>query len=209
MRKHISVQEARDMVEALKRKEIALGRAEDTWYLYGNHVFGVADAAKAIALKIKEMDADRVYVAALLHDIAKMEERTGRFHGILGYEMLKDRDEDAARACLLHMFPWNKVLPFEKCSKMFFENKKDYDFVVDYAKNTAVRDEDLLIQLADSLASKDGIVTFEERKREYVERNKIEVTPELLKDLFEPRLELKEYFDKKINGDIYDLFKEI
>ena len=215
--KHLSLNDAKGLIEAVKQEEIALGRPENTWYFYENHVFGVAQVAKTISMKIPGMDPERIYVIALLHDIAKTkeadpngiypavlrpEEKINRFHGILGYEMLKDKDEDAARANLLHTFPWNILPPFEKCSKLFFNNKQDYDFIANYIKNNPLKEEDLLIQLADSMANKNGVVTLEQRAKEFAEARKIEIPQEF----FEPYMKLKHYFDKKINGDIYELF---
>ena len=138
----------------------------------------------------------------MLHDICRTEEdRKQRFHGILGYEKLKDIDEKSARSSLLHMFPWNKLPEYEKCSKIFFNKKEDYDFIANFIKTHKTTDEDLLIQLADSLANKDGIVTLEQRAKEYYERRGEEV-PQI-----EARYKLKSYFDKKVGCDIYSLLQ--
>lgn len=199
----LSIQEAKNLINQLKDKEIAQGRAPETWYTYERHIFGVANVARTIATKIKDIDSDEVYISALLHDICRTEEdREKRFHGILGYEKLIDKDKKAARAALLHMFPWNKLPSFEKCSKMFYGNKKDYNFVANYIKENAITDSDLLIQLSDGLANKDGIVTLEQRAAEYSQRHGIIIPAGMI----EPRYKLKAYFDKKIGGDVYKLF---
>ncbi len=81
----LSIQEAKDLINNLKEKEIALGRAPETWYTYENHVYGAANVAKTIASKIKGMNANEIYICALLHDISRTEEdREQHFHGILG-----------------------------------------------------------------------------------------------------------------------------
>ncbi len=202
---YLSIQEAQNLITQLKEKEISLGRAPETWFTYENHVYGVANVAKTIASHIKNMDADKVYISAILHDICRTEEdREQRFHGILGYEKLIDKDEKAARAAILHMFPWGKIPPFEKCSKMFFEKIEDYNFVADFINNTELNDVDLLIQLSDSLANKDGIVTLEQRAKEYSERHGIEISPSVI----QPRQELKTYFDKKLGLNIYNFFSQ-
>ncbi len=199
----LSVQEAQNLITELKEKEISLGRAPETWFTYENHVYGAANVAKTIASHIASMDADKVYISALLHDISRTEEdREQRFHGILGYEKLLDKDEAAARSSILHMFPWGKIPPFEKCSKMFFEKRDDYDFVANFINNTELNDVDLLIQLSDSLANKDGIVTLEQRVKEYAERHDVAIPQSFI----QPRQELKTYFDKKIGSNIYGLF---
>lgn len=202
----LSIQDAKDIIVELKEKEIALGRAPKTWYTYENHIYGVANVAKTIASKIKGLKPDEIYISALLHDVCRTEEdRKQRFHGILGYEKLIDKDEAAARSAILHMFPWNKISSFEKCSKMFYDNKKDYDFVASYLQSTEPKDTDLLIQLADSLANKDGFVTLEQRAKEYSERHGVAIRPEEI----EPRYELKAYFDKKVGCNIYNLFTKL
>lgn len=198
----LSVEQARKLITELKEREISLGRQPETWYTYENHITGVANVAKTIALRIPNMNADEIYISALLHDICRTEEsRQQRFHGILGYEKLKDIDEKSARSALLHMFPWNKLPEYGKCSQIFFNKKDDYDFIINYINTHKITDADLLIQLADSLANKNGIVTLEQRAKEYSERHGIEIP----KEMIEPRYKLKSYFDTKVGCDIYGL----
>ena len=111
-------------------------------------------------------------------------------------------DENAARTALIHMFPWNRLPSFEVCANSFFNNRQDYDFVSDYLKSTEVRETDLLIQLADCLANKNGFVTLQQRFEEYQKRHHVT----LPRDQIFPRYQLKNYFDKKIGQSVYDLF---
>ncbi len=203
----LSIQEAKDLISDVREREITLGRAPETWYTYENHVYGTANVAQTIATHIKGLNPKEIYVSALLHDICKTEEnRVQRFHGILGYEKLIDKDEKAARSAIVHMFPWNKISPFEKCFQMFFGNKKDYDFVVAYLNENEATDSDFLIQLADTLANKNGIVTIEQRAQEYAQRNGLNLSSSMIQEMLAPRFELKTYFDKKIGRDVYSLF---
>ena len=200
----LSIVQAKKLINELKEKEISLGRQPETWFTYENHVMGVANVAKIIAQKIPEMNTEKIFVAAMLHDICKTEElRKQRFHGILGYEKLINFDEKSARSALLHMFPWNFLPDYQDCSKMFFNRKDDYDFIKNYINSHETTDEDLLIQLADSLANKDGIVTLEQRAKEYSERHNMEIP----KEMIEPRYKLKSYFDTKVGCDVYILLK--
>jgi len=198
----ITIQEAKDMINAVRDRWVLLGRAPETLYMYDNHINGVANVARTIALKLGNIDPDKAYVSGLLHDIAKIDEspesKVGRFHGILGYELLKDKDPDAARASLLHEIPWNKAQKYEF---KFLDNKDDYEFAMNYIAANPLTDEDLLIQLADTMANKDGIVTMEQRREEYEKRFNMEVPAELI----QPYMDIKQYFDKKIGMDIYDL----
>ena len=77
----------------------------------------------------------------------------------------------------------------------------DYDFIANYINSHETTDEDLLVQLADSLANKDGIVTLEQRVKEYSQRHGAEMPQEVV----EARYKLKSYFDNKIGCDIYSL----
>ncbi len=199
----LSVKEAKNLITEIKKRDTSLGKDMSRWWMYQNHIITAANVAKTIASRIKGMDTEQAYVGALLHDICRTNERNEkRFHGISGYEKLINLDENAARSALLHMFLWNKIRPFEECKQMFFEKKKDYDFVAEYIKNTKVTDEDLLIQLADNLSNKNGFVTIEQRAQDLSERKGISIDKEWL----EMRYKLKAYFDKKVGCNIYNLF---
>ena len=200
----ISINEAHSLLEQLKQQEISLGRAPDTWYTYENHVIGTAELAWLIASEIKEMNPDKLYVKGLLHDICRTEEdRKQRFHGILGYEKLIQKDSDVARACLLHMFLWNKLPPYQECHDLFYQKEEDYNFIAEYIINHNPSNEDYLIQLCDYLANKDGYVTIEQRAEELAARHRNT-------DIFSSVVycnEIKQYFDKKIGHDIYHFYK--
>ena len=199
----ISIQEAEDIIAEVKARDTAIGRDMSRWWMYENHIRTAANVARTIASKIDDMDETQAYICALLHDVARTNERQEtRFHGVTGYEKLVDKDEMVARSALLHMFLWNKIPPYEKVAQMFFDNKKDYDFVADYIQKTKTTDEDLLIQLADNLSNKDGFVTIEQRAKDLSERRGIKID----NDWLDSRYRLKSYFDKKIGGNIYDLF---
>ena len=198
----ISIQDAKDIIAEVKNRDALSGKDISRWWMYENHIITAARIAKIIASKIKGMNDEQAYVNALLHDVCRTNERQeNRFHGISGYEKLISKDEKAARASLLHMFLWNRIQPFRKCEQMFFGNKKDYDFVADYIKNTQVTDDDLLVQLVDNLANKNGFVTIEQRAKDLSERKGVVLDQEW----FETRHRLKTYFDKKIGCDIYNL----
>lgn len=201
----ISVTQAHALIEQVKEQEISLGRDPKTWYTYENHVVGVAKIAQLIASEVNGMNADRLYIMGLLHDICRTEQdRKQRFHGILGYEKLLHQDTEVARTCLLHTFPWNKLMPYEENPALFYNQKQDYDFIADYMSSHPSIDEDYLIQLCDNLANKDGFVTLEQRAKDYKERHPDANLEPILVD----SLEIKQYFEKKIGHDIYDFFKK-
>ena len=111
---------ANELILREKKFEMAHGRPENTWYLFHNHIFGAAEVARAVA-ELSGLDCNRAYFSTLLHDIGKIREKyLQRFHGIVGYEMLKNENEDVARASLVHTFPFNRLDNFEKFHKCIF-----------------------------------------------------------------------------------------
>lgn len=202
----LTIAQAKAYINEIKDYALKNGRQPGTWYMFHNHVFGVAEVAKLIAERIVTLNAERAYILGLLHDAGKIQEQfEKRFHGLLGYEILKDRDADAARASILHMFPHNKIPPYEEISAMFFERKDDYDTVKAYADTHPINDYDRLIQLADSLSDSRGIVTMEQRATDFARRYKCQISM----DMIEPQMKLKHYFDDKVGCNIYDLFNKI
>lgn len=196
---------ANDLILREKKIELENGRPESSWYLFHNHVFGAAEVARIVA-DLAGMDSNRAYFSALLHDIGKIRETIEhRFHGVLGYLMLKDENLDIARACLLHTFPFNRLENFEHYTKMFFHKKEDYDLVFDFIRSHPLNDYDLLVQMSDGLANAYGLVTIEERAAEYAKRHGIDVPQGMLESMHE----LKNYFDKKIGMDIYSLYEKV
>ncbi len=199
----LTIQQAHHIIEEIKQRDASIGRDMSRWWMYETHIQTAANIAKTIASHIQGIDPDQAYVCALLHDVCRTNERLqSRFHGISGYEKLINIDEHAARAALLHMFVYNEIPPFEECASMFFNKQEDYDFTFDYIKNTKVTDEDLLIQLADNLSNKDGFVTIEARAQDLANRRGLVLAPQW----FEKRYALKNYFDKKVNSNIYEYF---
>lgn len=211
MTEHITISEAQKIIDDVRKRWISLGRSPDTLYMYDNHINGVAEVARTLASKLGNIDPEQAYVSGLLHDVKKIDESPesmlGRFHGIMGYELFKDKDSKVARTCLLHEFPWNRVSLYEN---KFLGNKDDYKFALNYVENNKLTDEDLLIQLADAMANKDGIVTLEQRLAAFQNRQGYETTLRSDKkvpvEFFQPYMDLKEYFDKKTGMNIYDLF---
>lgn len=198
----LSIQEAEDIITEVKERDTTIGRDMSRWWMYENHIRAAANIAKTIASKIDGMDETQAYICGLLHDVCRTNERQEkRFHGITGYEKLVNKDEKIAQSVLVHMFPFNEIPSYEECKYMFFENKKDYNFIVEYTKNNFPNDYDLLTQMADSLSNKNGIVTLEQRAKEYSERHGVDI----LSSMIEPRYRLKSYFDKKVGRNVYDL----
>ncbi len=72
---------------------------------WGNHVRTVSRAAFTIA-KAAGMNADKLAVMGLLHDIGRYVGRVDFRHVTAGYEMMMEKGyTDVALACLTHSFP--------------------------------------------------------------------------------------------------------
>lgn len=193
-------QTAFNLINKEKSFAMANGRDDSTWYLYHNHIYGVAEIAKEIASRTTDLDPQKAYFMGLLHDIGKIRENVfNRHHGIIGYEMLKDIDKDIAGVCITHMFGTNTNPKFDN---NFFGKQDDYNFISNYLKNNQLTEYDKLIQCCDTLADSRGFVTIEQRAQDYEKRHGMKLPQGAL----EPRIKLKESFDKKIGVDIYSLY---
>ena len=170
---------------------------------WDNHSRGAAEVAEKIAEKCG-MDADRAYTSGLLHDIGRSKgPHTGLNHIIDGYEILKSQDmpEEIARICMTHSFnPKRTIDTFELADKEKELKIKEYVKSVDYD------DYDRLIQLADYMSGAHGVSTIERRFCSVLRRHGFYgIEPrEVLNGIYE----LKEYFDMKSGGDVYELFHE-
>ena len=198
----LSVPEAKQIIEKQKQQELTLGTPLEKVNDYLKHVNRSAAIARMIATQIPDMDPEKIYVSALLHDIGRLEEaRTGSFHGIIGYNWLKEKDEFAARTALIHMFPLNRLPNREKCQSLGLSVSQEYGFIADYLKNTKMTEADGLIQLADSLTNKNGFVRLKDRFEEYERRHHVKLPIEVIF----PRYMLKAHFDNRLGYSIYDL----
>ena len=76
--------------------------------------------------------------------------------------------------------------------------------MLDWLKENEYDDYDKLAQLADNMASWKGIMTIDDRFCDILYRHPVSNPQSGLKKLYE----LKDYFDEKIKGNIYEIFKE-
>ena len=196
---------AQKFISELLKYDLKQGRKKGTWYKFHNHVYGVALMAEKIAKKLG-LDSEKAYVLGLMHDCGKIYEMyEKRFHGIIGYEMFKDKENDIAKISMTHSFYYN-ILPRGKdFDRYFYGNVVDKEFVKNYVKNNKLDEYDKIIQLCDSLANCNGLVTIDEREKEYIERYNFRIPSYILKNLYK----MKEEFDKKLGFDLYKLFDEI
>ena len=138
-----------------------------------NHSRNVAQCEGKIAGACQGMDADKAYVAGLLHDIGRKfgVKHLGHVYDGWKYMMELNYDE-AARICLSHSFNEGDLNGY---IGNFDITEEQTEEIRQALSGMVFDDYDKLIQLCDSLASAEGVVDMEERmsdvKRRYCREN--------------------------------------
>lgn len=181
--------------EALKELEIASRLNPGPWI---EHSKNVAKAAYNIASYCEGMDANKAYVLALLHDIGR---RCGVYsvkHIMDGYNFAMEKGwNEVARICLTHSYPIKDN--FLEIGRIDV-TKEQLEFVREYLNNIEYDDYDKLVILCDSLANENGFCILEKR---FIDTStRYGIFPYSL-DRWLETIKIKEYFDKKINMNVY------
>lgn len=188
-----------ERVEAEAALQEAQGINAGPWIM---HSYNVAKLAEKIAAK-GGMDSEKAYVLGLLHDIGRRNGAMQARHALEGYYYLKQLGfDEGARICLTHTFQLQDVDAIYDTWDCTEEEKA---FVAEYLSKIVYDDYDKLIQLCDALSLTDGYCYAEKKMVSSVLKFGFKDTT---LDKWKSILELKEYFDKKINDDVYTLFEE-
>lgn len=165
-----------------------------------SHSRNVAVLAERIAAKAG-MDDKRAYVFGLLHDIGRQYGPMQARHAPEGYRFLMEQGyPEEARICMTHTFQYQNpdaVYDSWDCSE------EELDWVRQYLSHITYDDYDRLIQLCDALSLEDGYCIAEKKMVSSILKFGWKDTTEAK---WKAILCLKEYFDNKINGDVYALF---
>lgn len=165
------------------------------------HSYNVANLAEKIAVKAG-MDTQKAYVVGLLHDIGRRNGTMQAQHAIEGFRFLKEKGfDEEARICLTHTFQYQDV---EAIYDTWDCSNEEKQFVADYLKDITYDDYDKLIQLCDALSLANGYCYAEKKMVNSVLKFGFKDTTI---SKWNSILELKAYFDEKINGDVYQLFE--
>lgn len=168
-----------------------------------SHSRNVARLAEKIAEKAG-MNSEKAYVLGLLHDIGRRNGSTKARHAIDGFRYLADLSfEEGARICLTHTFQYKNV---DAIYDEWDCTRDEKDFLKEYLKVIRYSDYDRLIQLCDALTFASGYCYAEKKMVNSVLQNGFKDTTV---KKWKAILSLKEYFDHKIGGDVYDLFEEL
>lgn len=179
------------------------------------HSYAVARAAEKIARAVNEnakvntaahgstkhlLNPDFAYTCGLLHDIGRQMGYTYMAHVYDGYHFLKNLGYDQlAKICLTHSF--NLSIIEDYIGKIDITDEQ-YKELKSLLATTQYDDYDRLIQLLDSTCGADGTQNMEERMNDVKKR--YGYYPE---GKWNKNFELKEYFEKLIGRDLYEVIK--
>lgn len=166
-----------------------------------NHSRTVAKCAARIAKQCIELNEEKAYIVGLLHDIGRREGFTYLAHVVDGYKFLMQLGyEEAAKICITHSFPLKDIN--EYIGKVDI-TKEDYQMLIHLLADYKYDDYDRLIQLCDSIAFPDEVVDLNTRMDDVEKRYGYYPIEKRQKNY-----ELKEYFEKKMNRNLYEVVKE-
>ncbi len=167
---------------------------------WGDHSKVAAHCAKAIAAKCIDLDEDKAFILGLLHDIGRKFGVRHLGHVSDGYSYMKSLGYDeVAQICLTHSFHNQSI---DEYIGKVDTSEEETNLIVSSLKDVQLTDYDRLIQLCDALAGSEGVLDIEERMLDVKKR--YGSYPQSKWDF---NMYLKAYFEKKANGDIYEIVK--
>ncbi|MBE6352949.1 MAG: HD domain-containing protein [Treponema bryantii] len=167
---------------------------------WGNHCRLVAHCAKKIGAAVG-LDENKAYVCGLLHDIGRRFGVRHLGHVSDGYTyMMSLGFDEVAKICLTHSFSSNNT---DDYIGKFDTSEDELKLIQEKLKNIEFDDYDRLIQLCDSLATGEAIMTIEDRMNDV--KNRYGFYPE---SKWNKNLEIKAYFEQKIGKDIYSVIEK-
>ena len=173
---------------------------------WAEHCKVVARTAETIAIN-SGLDADKAYILGLFHDIGYYNYRNGKgrtCHIFIGYELMMEKGYEAiARICLSHSFPLQDIKAYGGSDMNCTD--EEIAFITAFLSETVYDDYDKLIQLCDTLGAAQGVCLLDKRMLNVVMRHGFK---ELTIKKWESYFALKDYFDKKCNENIYNLFRD-
>lgn len=167
---------------------------------WGDHSRVAGACARKIALACA-MDVNLAQVCGTLHDIGRREGAYAMRHIWDGYKFLSAMVgmEVPARICLTHSFPIQSIGVFAGKNDL---DAEDSAFIEAFLAQVEYDDYDKLIQLCDALSTAQGAVYMEKRLIDVALRHGFNA---YTLDKWRAFFRLKEYFDERAGGDIYDL----
>lgn len=169
----------------------------DGWVIHSKYA---AKFAACLASKIG-LDTHKAWGLALLHDIGRSQ--SNHTHEFASYYLLVNKGyPELARTCLIHCFLYQPEA--ENAQGL---NAKEKELVINFIQNTEYDNYDLLVQLSDNIAIKEGYVTIEHRTIDLMLRRPQEGYEMWLHN-YQKMQELKVYFDQKVGESVYKILPE-
>ena len=165
---------------------------------WGNHSRTAAHCAEKIALLCDDIDAEKAYIFALLHDIGRKFGVRHLGHISDGYTYMMNLGYDeVAKICLTHSF--NNQSINEYIGKID-TTAEEYELIESQLQTVVYDEYDGLIQLCDALAGAEGVLDIEARMKDVKQRYGF--YPEAK---WNRNIELKNHFEAKTGKNIYVL----
>lgn len=162
---------------------------------WADHSRAVAICAERIADACGDMDPEKAYVLGLLHDIGRKFGVRHMGHIYDGYHyMMRLGYDEAARICLSHSFSTQRLEDYIGNRDITPEQQEELRVLLEKLEYD---DYDRLIQVCDALAGT-AVVDMEERMADV--KRRYGAYPQ---DKWDKNLELKAYFEQKMQQDIY------
>ena len=167
----------------------------------GNHSRTAAHCAEKIALLCDDIDAEKAYIFALLHDIGRKFGVRHLGHISDGYTYMMDLGYDeVAKICLTHSF--NNQSINEYIGKID-TTAEEYELIESQLQTVVYDEYDRLIQLCDALAGAEGVLDIEARMKDVKQRYGF--YPE---EKWNRNIELKNHFESNTGNNIYVLVEK-
>lgn len=187
----LTVEKARELLE-----EARIKASDDRWI---KHSICVGNSAGKIAEKLN-LDVDYAKTLGYIHDIGKL---VGEFkdHVMNGYNYIKELgyDDEYANICLTHSYLNNNVY----CTAGGIP--RDIPFRTEFIKNHEYTIYEKIINLCDLMCT-DVNMTVDKRLIDIMSRRgAYENSQYHIKETYK----LKQYIDKQLGFNVYDLFPSI
>lgn len=179
--------------EALKLIRDGLLFNQGPW---GKHCLTAAHCAEKIASACGDMDVEKAYILGLLHDIGRKFGVRHLGHVYDGYVYMKSLGYDeVAKICLTHSFNNHTI---DEYIGKFDVTDEELTIIKTELAKTIYDEYDRLIQLCDCLAGAEGVLDIENRMNDVKKRYGF-----YPQDKWNSNMNLKQYFEGKMNKDIY------
>lgn len=172
------------------------------------HCICVGNSAKKIAKALNDkkynVDIDKAMTLGYLHDIGKYNGQSCG-HVMRGYEYLKEKgyDEEYCNICLTHSYLNNDII----CTAGGVPNIDANPFLTNFIKYHKYSIEEKIVNICDLMCPQGNkVVTIDKRLIDImIRRGAYSNTQYHIKETYK----LKEYFEKLLGDNLYNLFPEI